>query len=172
MGVADGSGVSVGVSVGVGVSVMVAVTAAVAASVGVTEGVPGPGVGVSVPAVVGVAVGVSSSEDAGALVGTLATEVGGSLPTVGCGVPDDGGKTACGGVAVGIGDLGVLVGVGVAAGPLGNRPQAIVSQARINKNRLIEMILHRQRCVLSKGIILGTHPPKRPTCENNTEKRN
>lgn len=177
MGVAVGSGVRVGVSVGVGDSVAVAVLVGVAVSagvavdvavfVGVAEGVPGPGVGVSVPAGVGVAVGVSSAEGsgvspaAGVFVGTLATVVGSPLASVGSGVSNSEGRIACIGVEVGVRGLGVLVGVGVAAGPLEHDPQAIVSQTRINKSKLARVPLHQPRRAPKKDVIPRTHPPQK-----------
>ena len=61
------------------------------------------------------------------------------------------GKTACASVAVSVGGLGVLVGVGVTARPMENGPQAIVSQTRTNKSRVARMILYRPICVLEEA---------------------
>ena len=144
VGVAVGSGVRVGVSVGVGDAVAVAV------DVGVAEGVPGPRVGVLVLAGTGVVVGVNSTDGGGmpsgrgVLVGTLATAVGESLVSMGdCVTTGD--RIAWTGVVVGVGGLGVLVGVGVAAGPLEHGPQDIVNQTRINTSRSASAILHQPR---------------------------
>lgn len=170
VGVAVGSGVRVGVSVGVGdsvaVAVVVAVAVGVAVSVGVAEGVPGPGVGVSVPAGVGVAVDVGSAEGggvssrAGVFVSTLGTVVGSPLASVGSSVSGGEGRIACMGVGVGVGGLGVLVGVGVATGPLEHDPQAIVSQTRINKSKLARIPLHQPRRAPKKDVIPRTHLPQ------------
>jgi len=51
-----------------------------------------------------------------------------------------------------------LVGVGVAAGPLEQGPQAIVSQMRINTSRLARMTFRQPRCALEKEV--KTHPPQ------------
>jgi len=144
VGVAVGVGVRVGVSVGVGDDVAVDV------DVGVGVGVAGSGIGVLVLAGTGVVVGVNSTDGGGmpsgrgVLVGTLATAVGESLISMGDGVIS-GDRIARTGVVVGVGGLGVLVGVGVAAGPLEHGPQAIVNQTSINTSRSASTILHQPR---------------------------
>ena len=60
----------------------------------------------------------------------MATVVGASLASVGRGVTRGEGTIARTGVAVGVGGFGVLVGVGVAAGPRAKGPQAIVNHRR------------------------------------------
>lgn len=142
MGVAVGVGVRVGVSVGVGDDVAVDV------DVGVGVGVAGSGIGVLVPAGPGVVTGVNSADGGsvtvgrGVLVGTLATAVGEPPVSVGDSVAS-GDRMARTDVAVGVGGLGVLVGVGVAAGPLEHGPQDIVNQMRINDSKLARTILHQ-----------------------------
>ncbi len=64
-------------------------------------------------------------------------------------------------VAVGVGGLGVLVGVGVTARLVEYGQQAIVSQTRSNKSRVARMILHQPRCVSQKEVKAKAkaHPP-------------
>lgn len=156
---AVGVGVRVGVSVGVGDDVAVAV------DVGVAVGVPGPVVGVLVPT--GVAVGVPSAYGDGVpagrsvSVGTLATAVGEPPVSVGNCVTS-GDRIARTGVAVGVGGLGVLVGVGVAAGLLKHGPQARVNQTRINDSKSVNTILY-QPCRTARQEV-KTHPPARIWC--------
>jgi hypothetical protein len=69
------------------------------------------------------------------------------------------GKATCVSVAVGVGGLGVLVGVGVTAKPMDNGPQAIISQTKTNKSRVARIILYRPRRVSEKEVKAKIHPP-------------